>query len=39
MAVGLSWACSRKGKENPVAGADGAEESVRDELRGVRVYT
>ena len=39
MAVGLSWAYSRKGKENPVAGADGAEESVRDELRGVRVYT
>ena len=31
---GLSWACSGKGKENPVAGADGAEESVKDELRG-----
>lgn len=34
MAVGLSWACSRKGEQNPVAGADGAEESVKDELRG-----
>ena len=31
---GLSWACSGKGKENPVAGADGAEESVKDELCG-----
>lgn len=33
-AVGLSWAYSRKGEENPAAAADGAEESVKDELRG-----
>lgn len=39
MAVGLSWACLRKDEQNPVAGADGAEESVKDELRGVQVYT
>lgn len=32
--VGLSWACSRKSKENPVAGADVTETSVRDEHRG-----
>lgn len=32
--VGLSWAYSRKSKENPVAGADVTETSVKDEHRG-----
>ena len=38
MAVGLRWACSRKAEQNPVAGTDGAEESVKDELRGGASY-